>query len=357
MPSSNENNRLMPRLLTAGIATAIGVAVIVAVLFVRRATSPIYLQEPGGEEAGHRFIYDARLGWRNIPGWESTTFGKPLTINEHGLRGPAYGFLKPVGVRRVLVLGDSYVWGYGVADERVLTRALERRLNAAATWAAGGAGGGEGGEGVGGRRGGTAVERWQVLNAGVSGWGNDQALLYLRGEGVKYQPDVVVAMVFQINDPANNASSPQYGLNKPVFLNTDLELANVPVPKPGEEAAPVTTRAHPLRLTAAILAEMHAVCERAGAELVVAKFGRFLHPEREVGKAGEEMLKEFVLELADVPYLNLDAAYAERGLDRAALTEGNRDGHWNAFGHEQTAAIVHEFLAARGLAPPPAPAD
>ena len=40
-------------------------------------SGPIYLEEPGHDTTGHRYLYDERLGWRNIPNWRATTFGRP----------------------------------------------------------------------------------------------------------------------------------------------------------------------------------------------------------------------------------------------------------------------------------------
>ena len=112
----------------------------------------IYVYEPGHEVSGHRYLYDKQLGWKNIPGWKATTFGKPLTINSKGLRDREYAYRKPSSCQRILALGDSYTWGYGVGDDQIYTEVMERSLS----------------------------ERrpvWQVLNAGVSGWGTDRGIV------------------------------------------------------------------------------------------------------------------------------------------------------------------------------------
>ena len=49
--------------------------------------------------------------------------------NHHNLRGPAHDHAKPVGVQRVLFLGDSFTFGMGVPrDEDTFVRILERDL-------------------------------------------------------------------------------------------------------------------------------------------------------------------------------------------------------------------------------------
>ena len=110
---------------------------------------PLYIQEPGHEHTGHKYLYDSQLGWRNIPGWSATTNGQPLTINSKGLRDREYAYERAADVGRILVLGDSYAWGYGVADDEVFTEVLEAKLAA-------------------------DERRWEVINTGVSGWGTDQ---------------------------------------------------------------------------------------------------------------------------------------------------------------------------------------
>ena len=131
-----------------------------------------------------------------------------MTINSRGLRDREYPYEKPQGVSRVACHrhGRLVRLGYGVADDEVFAEVLERRLR-------------------------EAEGKWEVLNTGVSGWGTDQEYLYLKQEGFRYSPDIVVLALSLVNDPLDAATSRQYGLDKPVFVNTDLmKLANVPVP-------------------------------------------------------------------------------------------------------------------------------
>lgn len=324
----SSKRRWLFRALAAGIPTLAGVGLFLLVmqqleLLVvdpetqrwRLQSRPIYLQEPGQELTGHRYLYDAQLGWRNIPQWQATTMGYKLTINRLGLRGPEYPYEKPPNVRRLLLLGDSYAWGYGVGDEEHLARRLEDRL-----------------------------DNWQVINTGVSGWGTDQQLLFLKHEGVRYSPDVVVVAFFLFNDPTNVARSVQYGLSKPVFMDTNLTLHNVPVPKPGASQVDMRSQAAPIPLAAAILQDISRVCQQRQCPLVVMKFGAFLGLESEKMQRWEADLENRLEQHPEINYLDLDDAFKQRRLTRQALLEGNNDGHWNAFGHEQTARILYEYL-------------
>lgn len=104
-----------------------------------------------------------------------------LSINSKGLRDVERTYEKPDDVRRVLVLGDSMVFGHQVPQRQRFTDLLERRLDAWST-----------------------APRYQVLNAGVDGYGTVNELLFLRREGYRYEPDVVVLTFCMFNDLLDN---------------------------------------------------------------------------------------------------------------------------------------------------------
>src|SRR5690606_341467 len=63
-----------------------------------------------------------------FPGGIDATRTFPYRTNSHGLRDrdrPG----KRHGERRVLVIGDSYTWGYAVAEEEAYPQVAERLLN------------------------------------------------------------------------------------------------------------------------------------------------------------------------------------------------------------------------------------
>jgi len=131
--------------------------------------------------------------------------GQTVTHNSQGNRGPEASFAKPAGVRRVVVLGDSQAWGYGVGDDDTIPAQLGRLLN-------------DGGGG-----------HYEVLNLGVGGYGTDQAFLKYLVQGARYAPDAVVLTVFK-NDAVENAHTVYWGVEKPRFYleGGRLCLGNVP---------------------------------------------------------------------------------------------------------------------------------
>lgn len=152
--------------------------------------------------------YDPTLGWAHKPNeegrFESFGFDTYVRINSHGFRGPERSFSRPEDRKRIIVLGDSFVWGFGVEEEEMFTTQMERHL-------------------------GDSVE---IINLGVSGYSTDQELLLYRGVGSRYHADLVILTV-ATNDIALNARPVAYVVyQKPVFVldGEALQLRNQPVP-------------------------------------------------------------------------------------------------------------------------------
>ena len=198
--------RLLGNLALAGLSAAVCLGLIEAAarLYARRLESGPHTTR------GSIVRYHPTLGWDKPPG-ESAWLSRPeyqvnLAVNAGGLRGPDRPHGKPLGAHRTLLLGDSFVEGYTVAEEQTVRALLERRLDE---------------DGCGPH---------QVLNAGVMGYSTDQEYLFFQSEGHLYQPDLVVLFFFY-NDLYHN-TSPEQG--KPYFDLVDgrLELRNSPVPPP-----------------------------------------------------------------------------------------------------------------------------
>lgn len=113
----------------------------------------------------------------NPTGYFDAENGVPATVNNLGLRGPDVAEEKPTGMRRILLLGDSFTFGVGVRDEDTFARRLESDLNRDAP----------------------SGEQFEVINAGVQGYNTRDEVLYLEREWLKLDPDLVV-IVFYLND-------------------------------------------------------------------------------------------------------------------------------------------------------------
>ena len=326
------------RLIACGVPTVIGLIVLGIIAMKRQVlvvdgsgevkiqAPPLYVQEPGHERTAHKYLFDSNLGWRNIANWKASTFGQALTTNSKHLRDREYEYQKPSNRKRILVLGDSFVWGYGVADRDIFTEVLESRF-----------------------------ERdrmpYQVINTGVSGWGTDQEYLYFADEGVKYSPDIVVLAFYLGNDPDNCVHSIQYGLHKPMFSDVNLTLKNVPVPKPpANDTQKIISSVESHTLAVRIIEEIGKQCETIGADFVLMKFGVFQSRNHAgVQQANTDFEQKLNRIRGSLHYLDLDHEFRKHGLSFTQLTEGVDDGHWNVFGHQYVADILREFLSVHSL--------
>ncbi len=125
-------------------------------------------------------------------GWNTSLRGEYSTyikINSQGLRGQKYTYDKDEGTFRILVLGDSFTAALQVAEEETFVKLLESQLKSHYP-------------GV----------NFEIINAGVVGYGTGNQLSYFTHEGYKYQPDLVLLAFFTGNDIADNISPPHYKL-------------------------------------------------------------------------------------------------------------------------------------------------
>ncbi len=149
------------------------------------------------------FTYCPRLGWRGNPNVSMRhNSGAWVTQNEHGFRDTPWDL--DAGQPRVLLLGDSNMWGFGVDDDEYPAALLNR----------------DHGE-----------VRW--FNGGMNGYGTDQQYLLFRELQPRLKPDLTV-LVMCGNDRSENTSKRVRGYNKPYFELKGGELVhrNSPVPAP-----------------------------------------------------------------------------------------------------------------------------
>lgn len=116
------------------------------------------------------------LGHEHRPNTSGDFMGAPVSINSLGLRDREYSAAKPAGTVRVLMLGDSLTFGWGVRIEDTPAKMLERKLNQ-----------------------GSATPRFEVINAGVGNYNTVQEVTYFLNKGQNLAPDVVLLNYF-IND-------------------------------------------------------------------------------------------------------------------------------------------------------------
>lgn len=146
-------------------AWGLGVAVLLVWELAARAFPPPDPRAPAGRPAAGTITLegDPWLLWQLRPG-DREEHGKPVHVDAAGFRDRHDG---PVAHPRILTVGDSSVYGFGVSDDEVFSARLERTLAA-------------------------RVPGAQVINGATPGWSTFQTLNMLDMRGWALEPDLLV---------------------------------------------------------------------------------------------------------------------------------------------------------------------
>jgi lysophospholipase L1-like esterase len=145
-------------MLAVGVVFAAAETVLVFVV-----PSPIVWRYP--QES---YEYDATRWHRPKAHLRAFTHAAPVWTNSRGLRNEEVAARPSPGVLRILCIGDSLTFGNGVHSSDTYPKQLEAMLN------------------------GAGENRYEVINAGVPAYDTWQEVAYLRDEGVRLAPDMVV---------------------------------------------------------------------------------------------------------------------------------------------------------------------
>ncbi|HZJ25208.1 MAG TPA: SGNH/GDSL hydrolase family protein [Anaerolineales bacterium] len=302
--------------------------------------------------------YDSLLGWIHEPGqegiFETPQFRTVVRINEDGLRDRRHSYESQNDIERILVLGDSFAWGYGVEESERFSQVLERSMDV------------------------------EVINAGVSGYSTDQELLWYQNEGIKYEADLVI-LVIAGNDVGDNEQqlvSTIYYKPKFVIEDGELVLTGHPVPKTSTQgkfiyslsqrsafafflvqryfdlislygktkvnsaqaSSPVSdinAEREPFKLTIALVNEIRNIAESRKAKFMIVTTDRWWNYR------SEETYEDFITTLQGKDFLVLDVESIP-GFDPEVMIIPD-DGHWNQSGHEFVAEKIKALIKTRQL--------
>jgi lysophospholipase L1-like esterase len=115
------------------------------------------------------------LPFHHHPNRQGTYYGVDVQTNSLGFRDREYSPPKPAGDRRIILLGDSFTFGWGVRLEDTCSRRLERMLDEAGI-------------------------PCHVINMGVGNYNSTMEVELFKWKGLDLDPDLVVLIYF-INDP------------------------------------------------------------------------------------------------------------------------------------------------------------
>ena len=230
----------------------------------------------------------------------------------------------------VLVLGDSFTWGYDSEEGERFTDRLQRDL-----------------------------PQLRIVNAGVSGFGTDQEYLLLQKLWDQVKPVQVILVFCGDNDRLDNTSNERYyGYFKPYFAAKPggaPELSGVPVPKSRRyyfSEIPLARYSYLVRMavTLAIGAASPTVKVADPTEALVDLMNGYVRQRGgrlSVGiQRGDGALQSH-LKASGIPFVSLAGLDAYPGF-------GN---HWTPDGHAVAARRLRSLLAFQDPALGPAPDD
>jgi len=113
---------------------------------------------------------------------------KPVHINSLGTRGPEFSPAKPPNTIRILSLGDSKTFGWGLTEKEAYSGVLETLLQEKA---------------------GTS-RKIEVINAGVNAYSYPQMQAYFKNVALKYSPDMVIIGDANLWTQFSDANSPEF---------------------------------------------------------------------------------------------------------------------------------------------------
>jgi len=118
---------------------------------------------------------DSELGYILASRASGKYGGASIQINSKGIRDYEYPYQKRKGIFRIITLGDSYTYGYGIEKiQDLYPKVIEKRL----------------------------LEKGyplEIINLSVGGYNTRQEIKWFKKEGIKYSPDMVV-LGFTLDD-------------------------------------------------------------------------------------------------------------------------------------------------------------
>ena len=139
------------------------------------------------EKESHGFRFDSifqrsqdpELVYELKPNSEIPGIDEKVVINPDGFRDDPFPSTKKEGVYRMILLGDSVAWGYGVDAKDAFPQLLEKGINEQVT---------------------DASHPVEIFNLAVMGYSTAQEARLLETRGLEYEPDLVI-VAYVLNDP------------------------------------------------------------------------------------------------------------------------------------------------------------
>lgn len=139
---------------------------------------------------------DSHLGWISRENYSGCTYQPDTnkivykTYNSQGIRLNKEISYEKGDKKRIILLGDSFVDGFGLNDSETIAMKLQENLG----------------------------EEYEVIPFASSGYGTGQQLLFLKEKVLRYHPDIVILFFYQ-NDIIDTQEPELSFADKPVFYS------------------------------------------------------------------------------------------------------------------------------------------
>jgi lysophospholipase L1-like esterase len=276
------------------------------------------IKEPAG---------NPRIGHVHRPSSKAHLMGTDVSINSDGFRDKEYAREKAAGTRRIVVLGDSLTFGWGVEQHESFEHLLEQKMN--------------------------QVRPTEAINFGHGNYNTDQEVSLFEEKGLAYKPDQV-ALFYFINDaePTPERSSWGFlgGSRAITFFWSKIKSAKANLFPTGsflEFYSGLYTDGRPgWEATKGALVRLAKLCNREGIELSVVILPE-LHHLKDYPFGDAHAKVRAVLEGEGVPVLDLAGKFPA-DIPPTELWVALDDAHPNARAHEMIANLALPFLMSSG---------
>ncbi|KPK36122.1 MAG: hypothetical protein AMK70_03505 [Nitrospira bacterium SG8_35_1] len=165
--------------LTFAVVAALSILIVLECLFRVAGMSWGGSELAWGKKFHHIYGWELRPNYRGIffdwvtgkPGERAPNYRRTIAINSSGFREDSESPVqKPKTTYRIITLGDSAAYGWGVESRDTYSNVLERKLNESAP----------------------AGRTFDVINAGVPGHTSFHGMLYLENKILEFKPDMII---------------------------------------------------------------------------------------------------------------------------------------------------------------------
>src|SRR3989344_784762 len=182
-PKRNKKKDLKKNLMLLLVSILIMMLVLeigLRIFYPQRLYNECYeIQYEGG--SGPSTTFDPVLGWALRSNYSACSYQPDTnkiiyaTHNSKGIRLPYEFDYEKGDKKRIVLLGDSMVYGHGVDDSQTLAVNFQRLVG----------------------------DNYEVIPISSPAWGNHQEFFAFKDEALKYKPDIVILFFYQ-NDFENN---------------------------------------------------------------------------------------------------------------------------------------------------------